>query len=85
MRAAIPTVALAPDPAVPGRDVLLDTAEMAERLSVLMGAHGPVEVTRYDRGRVKYRVGGSLRVVHEIEVAGERRIVASRTFGAERA
>ena len=41
VRAAIPTtVALAPDPAVPARDVLLDTAEMAERLGVLMGATG---------------------------------------------
>ena len=85
MRAAIPTVALAPDPAVPGRDVLLDPAEMADRLSVLMGADGPLDIDRYDRGRVKYRVGGSLRVVHEIDVAGERRIVASRTFGRDRA
>jgi aminoglycoside phosphotransferase len=85
VRAAVPTVALAPDPAVPGRDVLLDAGEMADRLSLLMGADGPVDVDRYDRGRVKYRVGGSLRVVHEIEVAGRRRIVASRTFRGGRA
>src|SRR4051794_25751709 len=58
---------------------------MADRLSLLMGADGPVDVDRYDRGRVKYRVGGSLRVVHEIEVAGRRRIVASRTFRGGRA
>jgi aminoglycoside phosphotransferase len=80
----VPTVALAPDPAVPGRDALLDAIEMTDRLSVLMGADGPVDIDGYERGRVKYRVGGSLRVVHEIDVAGERRIVASRTFGGGR-
>jgi aminoglycoside phosphotransferase len=85
VRAAVPTVALAPDPAVPGRDALLDAGEMADRLSLLMGADGPLDIDRYERGRVKYRVGASLRVVHEIEVAGERRIVASRTFGGGRA
>jgi Ser/Thr protein kinase RdoA (MazF antagonist) len=80
VRAALPTVGLAPDPAVPGRDVLLDGAEMAERLAGLMAADGAVEVDRYERGRVKYRVGDSLRVVHELEVSGTRWIVASRTF-----
>src|SRR3954453_22985501 len=57
---------------------------MTDRLSVLMGADGPLDIDGYERGRVKYRVGGSLRVVHELAVAGERRIVASRTFGGGR-
>jgi len=80
VRAAVPTVALAPDPAVPGRDTLLDGTEMAERLAVVMAADGAVDVDRYERGRVKYRVGDSLRVVHELEISGARWIVASRTF-----
>jgi aminoglycoside phosphotransferase len=79
---AIATVpALAPDPAVPGRDVLLDGAEMAARLGRLLSAGGAaLAVDRYDRGRVKYRVGHSLRVVHSLDIAGVRRLVASRTF-----
>jgi Ser/Thr protein kinase RdoA (MazF antagonist) len=84
VRAAVPTVGLAPDPAVPGRDALLDAAEMADRLSLLMGTDAALYIDRYTRGRVKYRVGGSLRVVHEIEVGGERRVIASRTFRGTR-
>jgi Ser/Thr protein kinase RdoA (MazF antagonist) len=80
VRAAAATVALAPDPALPARDVLLDGAEMAQRLGTLMGADGPVDVDGYRRGRVKYRVGDSLRVVHELEIAGAPWLVASRTF-----
>ena len=84
MRATLPTVGLAPDPAVPARDVLLDSAEMAERLGVLMGADGPLDVDHCERGRVKYRVGGSLRVVHELDISGSRFIVAGRTFAGGR-
>jgi aminoglycoside phosphotransferase (APT) family kinase protein len=80
VRAASPTVALAPDPAVPARDVLLDAEQMVDRLAYLMGADGPAEIDRYERGRVKYRVGDSLRLVHELEIAGAPWLVASRTF-----
>jgi aminoglycoside phosphotransferase (APT) family kinase protein len=73
-------VALAPDPAVPGRDVLLDGEIMAAGLATLMGADGPAPIGAYRRGRAKYRVGESLRVVHEVEVAGAPWLVASRTF-----
>jgi aminoglycoside phosphotransferase (APT) family kinase protein len=45
-----------------------------------MGADGTAPIAAYRRGRAKYRVGESLRVVHEVEVEGVRRIVASRTF-----
>jgi aminoglycoside phosphotransferase len=72
--------ALAPDPGVPGRDVLLDDAAMAERLSRLLSFNGALPIDRYGRGRVKYRVGDSLRVVHELEIAGVPWLVASRTF-----
>lgn len=71
---------LAPDPGVPGRDVLLDDAAMAERLSRLLSFDGPLPIERYGRGRVKYRVGDSLRVVHELQIAGAPWLVASRTF-----
>jgi aminoglycoside phosphotransferase (APT) family kinase protein len=71
---------LAPDPALPARDVLLDGAEMTERLADLMGADGPVGIDGYARGRVKYQVGQSLRVVHELDISGTTRLVASRTF-----
>jgi aminoglycoside phosphotransferase len=81
VRAAPPrTPLLGPDPAVPGRDVLLDRAQMTERLAHLLGRDGAVDIERYTRGRAKYRVGDSLRVVHEIEAAGAQWIVASRTF-----
>ena len=80
MRTSPPTAVLAPDPAVPGRDVLLDPEQMAERLALLLGRDGPAAIDRYVRGRAKYKVGESLRVVHEIEVDGAPCIVASRTF-----
>jgi aminoglycoside phosphotransferase len=76
--ATVPT--LAPDPAVRGRGALLDPVEMTARLGRLMVRGGPAAIDRYDRGRVKYRVGHSLRVVHELEIGGVRRLVASRTF-----
>jgi Ser/Thr protein kinase RdoA (MazF antagonist) len=72
--------ALAPDRAVPDRDVLLDGGEMAARLSRLLGVDGPLAIDRYERGRVKYKVGDSLRVVHELHVDGQPQVVASRTF-----
>ncbi|MEA2385109.1 MAG: hypothetical protein QOH72_5080 [Solirubrobacteraceae bacterium] len=80
MRSAPATAVLAPDPALPARDVLLDGAKMTERLADLMGARKPLEIDDYERGRVKYRVGRSLRVVHALEIAGTTRLVASRTF-----
>jgi hypothetical protein len=38
---------LAPDRAVPARDVLLDGDEMAARLSRLLGVDGPLAIDRY--------------------------------------
>jgi aminoglycoside phosphotransferase len=71
---------LAPDPGVAARDVLLDSDRMAGRLAGLMGVDGPVAIDGYRRGRAKYKVGESLRLVHELEVAGAPYLVASRTF-----
>jgi aminoglycoside phosphotransferase len=61
---------LAPDPAVPHRDALLDERVVAHRLGV----------ERCLPVYAKYRVGESLRVVHEIAVDGAPCLVASRTF-----
>ena len=58
---------LAPDPAVPQRDALLDERYMASRLGA----------ARCERINAKYRVGDSLRVVYR---ADADRILAGRTF-----
>jgi Ser/Thr protein kinase RdoA (MazF antagonist) len=71
---------LAADPRVPGRDVLLDEREMSARLSRLLGADGPLDIDRYERRRVKYKIGDSLRVLHAVHVGGAAHLVASRTF-----
>ena len=58
---------LAPDPAVPQRDALLDERYMASRLGADV----------CERINAKYRVGDSLRVVYR---ADADRILAGRTF-----
>jgi len=58
---------LAPDPAVPQRDALLDERFMAARLGA----------ARCERINAKYRVGDSLRVVYRAD--GDR-VLAGRTF-----
>ena len=61
------TALLAPDPALPQRDALLDEERMAELL----------DARRCERINVKYRVGDSVRVVYRLNAA---RIVTGRTF-----
>jgi aminoglycoside phosphotransferase len=77
-------LALAPDPELPQRDVLLDPAAMAERLAERLGRDGDPPIDRCERLRAKYQVGRSLRVLYGVEVCGERRLVAARTFRPER-
>ena len=68
---------LAPDPAVPQRDALLDAREMAALLGpALAGA----PATRCERVNAKYRVGDSLRVAYRLQVGGAVHTVAGRTF-----
>jgi Ser/Thr protein kinase RdoA (MazF antagonist) len=83
--ATVPAARLAPDPAVPARDVLLDDAEMAARLSRLLATGRPLQIDGCSRGRAKYKVGESLRLVHELEIAGTTHVVASRTFAGRSA
>ncbi|HKP16865.1 MAG TPA: phosphotransferase [Gaiellaceae bacterium] len=77
------TPLLAPDPALPQRDVLLDPARMAPVLERRL-AEGSA-ITRCEVARVKYRVGESLRVRYALETCDRRYDVASRTFARGRA
>ena len=73
---------MAPDPTLPSRDRLLDAEFMAARLGEILSRSETVEVDGYERGRVKYRVGASLRVLHRCRIDGRPVLVASRTFPA---
>ncbi|HEY3020921.1 MAG TPA: aminoglycoside phosphotransferase family protein [Solirubrobacteraceae bacterium] len=71
--AALP---LAPDPALPGRDTLLDAGAMAERLAPLVGVAAPVERCR--RVLVRYEPGKRLSVLYGLRAgAAEHRVVAA--------
>jgi aminoglycoside phosphotransferase len=70
-------IALAPDPAVPARDLLLDPRMAAARLEA--GLDGE-RVETCERLRVKYRFGESLRVLYAVAVRGRCVPVAVRTF-----
>ena len=73
---------LAPDPAVPQRDALLD----ARRMGQLLGSHlDGATVDGCERVNAKYRVGDSLRVVWRIEAGGASHTVAGRTFAGRSA
>ncbi|TMM01849.1 MAG: aminoglycoside phosphotransferase family protein [Actinobacteria bacterium] len=73
---AAAALALAPDPALPGRDTLLDAGAMAERLAPLLRAEGPLERCR--RVLVRYDPGKRLAVLYGIRAGGaEHRVVAS--------
>ena len=69
---------LAPDPAVPHRDELLDGRRVAELLSGRLLDGEPVEDCR--RKFAKYRVGEGLRVVYRIAAGGRDHHVAARGF-----
>jgi aminoglycoside phosphotransferase (APT) family kinase protein len=61
---------LAPDPALPARDELLDPVLVADLLSASLGSAsaGRVEVSGAELIRVKYRIGESLRVLYHVDV-----------------
>jgi aminoglycoside phosphotransferase len=69
---------LAPDPAVPHRDELLDGDRVAELLSGRLLDGEAVETCR--RKFAKYRVGDGLRVVYRIAAGGRDHHVAARGF-----
>lgn len=67
---------LAPDPAVPTRDALLD----APRMAALLGERLTGTAATGERVNAKYRVGESLRVAYRLETCAGTRTVAGRTF-----
>jgi aminoglycoside phosphotransferase len=70
---------LARDPVLPQRDLLLDEREVANRLSDLLSAGGPITIGHCKKQRIKYRIGESLRVLYHIDVDGRNHVVAART------
>jgi len=68
---------LAPDPALPQRELLLNDRQMAARLSVLIG---PSVIDSCEKQRIKYRVGESLRVLYRLSVNGRTQLVAAKAF-----
>ena len=74
---------LAPDPALPARDDLLQPALVADLLSALLGdggTNGELVISSAELVRVKYRIGESLRVLYRLNVAGRPHLVSGRMF-----
>lgn len=69
-------VALAPDPAVPQRDRLLDSDDIARRLSTRLGA----DIRSCRVGSICYQPGRRLRVVYQLRIDGQDVHVAAGTF-----
>jgi aminoglycoside phosphotransferase len=80
---ALAMTALAPDPAVPHRDTLLDEDSVRWVVAKRLAQVG-VEVTACERVRATYRYGESLRVLHRVEVDGRTFPVGARTFAPQR-
>lgn len=72
--------ALAPDPALPQRDLLLDPRRVAIRLEPALTDTERVRISVCEVVRVKYRVGESLRVRYRIETADGEWALALRAF-----
>jgi phosphotransferase family enzyme len=74
------TVALAADPALPHRDVLLDVDAMRERLSSVLGIGARAAVGSMTLVRVNYQVGRSMRAVYRAEIGDVTQTIAARMF-----
>lgn len=73
----VTTAPLAPDPALPYRDALLDETLVRELVAERAGLR---EALRVERRRVKYRFGEGLRMVHRVHMGSRAWLVASRTW-----
>jgi aminoglycoside phosphotransferase len=73
-------LALRPDPAVPQRDILMDSDIIAGRLSSQLGVNGALAIESCRRDSVSYRVGRRLRVGYRVRIAGKDHHVAASTF-----
>ena len=74
------SLALRPDPAVPQRDILMDSDVVADRLSSQLGINGALAIESCRRDSVSYRVGRRLRVGYRVRIAGRDHHVAASTF-----
>jgi aminoglycoside phosphotransferase (APT) family kinase protein len=74
-------VKLAPDSALPYRDVLLEPAAMRERLGPALGIDMQAGLGELSVARVNYQVGKSLRTVYRADIGGTERTIAARMFG----
>lgn len=79
-RTSIPSASfsLAPDPALPQRDLLLDDRQMAARLSLLITRRSPAVIDSCEKQRIKYRIGESLRVLYRLSVNGHSHLIAAK-------
>jgi hypothetical protein len=73
---------LAPDPALPQRDLLLNDQLMTTRFASLMSGRDPAVIDRCEKQRIKYRLGESLRVLYRLSVNGSTRLVAAKAFAS---
>lgn len=70
----------APDPALPSRDVLLDTEAVREHLASVVGPAAAPEIRACVPVRTKYRIGESLRVTYRLVVGDRAELVTARAF-----
>jgi Ser/Thr protein kinase RdoA (MazF antagonist) len=77
-------IPMAPDPAVPQRDILVDPDEMARRLSTRIGLDGSLQILSCERVFVSYTVGKRVRVVYRIQTEGEEHHIAASSFRSTR-
>ena len=71
---------LAPDPALPQRELLLDGKHMATALSSFITRNGPVVIDSFEKRRIKYRLGESLRVLYRLSANGQPHLIAAKAF-----
>jgi aminoglycoside phosphotransferase len=81
---SIGTTTLNSDPALPQRDLLLDTTLVGQRLSRLIGPVSPTPIQRCERIKATYQVGRSLRLVYRAEVLGSTHTIAARVYPDQR-
>jgi aminoglycoside phosphotransferase (APT) family kinase protein len=77
-------VKIAPDPALPYRDFLLEPSAIRERLASVLRIDTQTGVGEVALARVDYQVGKSLRTVYRAGIGGTERTIAARMFAGDR-
>src|SRR5262245_30036742 len=77
---AEPVGRLAPDTALPQRDLLLDAPWITGHLSRLLGNGKPASIVHCERLRVNYQIGKSLRVLHRMVIDGSPHMLGAHAF-----